>query len=389
MPERKRVLAVIDLAALRHNIAVLKENQKDKSAGICAVLKADAYGHGAVEIAKMLEGEEEISAYAVATAAEAVQLREEARVKKPVMILGYAFPESDETLFRYDIQPSVFYEETVRSLEETARRLSDGLQKKKLRVHIPVDTGMGRIGVTPDAKGLSFVRRVLESDALIPEGMFTHFAAADEEDASFTAEQLARFKSFLERVRTELHYEVPCIHTDNSAAMLMHRGGCFRMERAGIAMYGMAPTPFVREASAAAGKLSPVLSLYSHVSFVKEVPAGTPVSYGCTFVTKRPSVIATVPVGYADGYPRHLSGTGEVIIRGQRVKVAGRVCMDQFMVDVTDVPGVRAGDRVTLIGADGDTKITAEELGEISGRFHYELLCCINKRVPREYRDGS
>ncbi|MBQ6734229.1 MAG: alanine racemase [Lachnospiraceae bacterium] len=386
MDEHARVLAVIDLSAVRHNIAVLKKHQKNKDAGICAVLKADGYGHGAVEIAKALEGERDVTAYAVATTAEAVQLKTEAQVKKPVMILGHAFPESDGTLFTYDIQPSVFYEETVRSLEETAKKLPEALRGAKLRVHIPVDTGMGRIGVTPDDAGLAFVRRVLESEALIPEGIFTHFAAADEADEAFTAEQTERFRAFVGRVRDELHYEIPCIHSDNSAAMLMHRGGPFHMERAGIALYGMAPSSFVRENSAAAKELKPVLSWHSHVSFVKEVPSGTPVSYGRTFVTNRPSVIATVPVGYADGYPRLLSGKGDVLIRGRRVPVTGRVCMDQFMADVTEVEGVRAGDPVTLIGRDGDACITAEELGDLSGRFHYELVCCINKRVPREYR---
>ena len=386
MDEHARVLAVIDLAAVRHNIQVLKSHQSKGDAGICAVLKADAYGHGAVEIAKALEAENEVTAYAVATTAEAVQLKTEAGVQKPVMILGYAFPESDETLFRYDIQPSVFYEETVRSLEETAKRLPEALRGRKLKVHIPVDSGMGRIGVTPDDRGLAFVRRVLESGALQAEGLFTHFAAADEADGSYTAEQMANFTAFLDRVRGELHYKFPCVHADNSAAMLMHRGSAFHMERAGIALYGMAPDPVVYRESDAAKELRPVLSWYSHVSFVKEVPEGTPVSYGRTFVTKRPSVIATVPIGYADGYPRMLSGKADVLIRGQRAPLAGRVCMDQFMIDVTDIPGVRAGDKVTLIGSDGDHRITAEELGELSGRFHYELLCCINKRVPRQYR---
>lgn len=383
-PETMRVAAEIDLSAIRHNVREMAALPVLRGVPLCAVLKADGYGHGAVPLAMMLEKEDAVSSFAVATADEACALRTEAGVKKPVMILGYAFPESDEALFACDIEPSVFYEETVLSLERTAKRIGT---KKKLKVHIPVDTGMGRIGITPDDRGLAFVRRVAESPALSIEGVFTHFAAADEEDGAFCEEQTSRFRDFVEEIRTKLSLQIPVVHADNSAAILSGRGDPFDMVRAGIAMYGYAPSPAIAEMCQSQITLKPALSFVSHVSFVKEVPAGTTISYGATFVCERPSKIATIPIGYADGYPRMLSGKAHVLIRGKRVPIAGRVCMDQMMADVTDLEGVAEGDRVTLIGTDGDLSVTAEELGTLSGRFHYELLCCINKRVPRLYRD--
>ena len=383
---QNRVCATVNLGAIRHNLDLMYHLDHIHKTPLCAVLKADAYGHGAVPIARMLEKEETVCAYAVATAREGVELREKAHVKKPVMILGYAFPESDEALFAHDIEPSVFREDTLRSLEDTAKRTG---AVKKLRVHVPLDTGMGRIGITDDDRGIAFIKRLLQSDALELHGLFTHFSSADETDDAFTAEQCRRFDAFVKRIHSETGVSVPVLHTDNSAAILSGRGAPYDMVRAGIAMYGLSPSEEIRSLFPRATQLRPALKLTSHISFVKEVPAGTPVSYGRTFVTTRPSVIATVPVGYADGYPRQLSSVAHVIVRGRKAPVAGRVCMDQFMIDVTEIADVREGDEVILISDEPSSGQDAVSLGRLSGRFHYELLCCINKRVPRIYTDGE
>lgn len=386
MIEKKRARIEVNLTAIRKNLQYISAKAQSPDVGICAVLKADAYGHGAVRLARMLEQEKQVTAFAVATVDEAVALRKEARVKKDIIILGSSFSESNEDLFHYDIRPSVYEEDVLNALEEAAVRLhTTGI----LNVHVPVDTGMGRIGVTPDDAGLAFIQKILESHHLRLEGLYTHFATADEEDPSFTKLQLDRFLAFEKRIREEVRYTVPVLHCDNSAALINGCGMPGNMVRAGIALYGHYPSEAIKAVDKEKGNetLVPALSFCSHVSFVKKVPQGTEISYGRTFVTSRPSVIATIPIGYADGYAKNLSGKSDVLIRGKRVPVAGRICMDKFMVDVTDLPEVQKGDKVTLIGHDGDEYISLEELAELSGRYHYEFLCCLNKRVPRIYVD--
>lgn len=371
----KRVCAVIELDAAVENI----ENMRKKLAPetkILAVIKAGGYGHGAVQIAKRLESLEHIFGYAVATAEEAFELRQN-RLCKPVLILGYTFPDCYERLVAQDIRPTVFRSDMARELSAAASKMG-----KRLKVHIKVDTGMSRIGVFPDDRGIAFVKEVMELPGLETEGIFTHFARADERDKTSAGEQFAKFVQFTERVESELSLRIPLKHCANSAAILEMPETSLDLVRAGIALYGLWPS---EEMDREKSELRPMFSLYSHIVYVKVLPAGTPVSYGGIYVTDGQRRIATVPVGYGDGYPRGLSGKGDVLICGRRAPIVGRVCMDQFMVDVTEIPEAKEGDLVTLIGKDGEEQITMEELGELSGRFNYELACDLGNRIPRVY----
>lgn len=371
----KRVCAVIELDAAVENI----ENMRKKLAPetrILAVIKAGGYGHGAVQIAKRLENFEYIFGYAVATAEEAFELRQN-ELRKPILILGYTFPDCYERLVAEDIRPTVFRADMTRELSAAALKMG-----KRLKVHIKVDTGMSRIGVFPDDSGIAFVKEVMELPGLEIEGMFTHFARADERDKTSAEEQFAKFVHFTERVERELTLRIPLKHCANSAAILEMPETSLDLVRAGIALYGLWPS---EEMDREKSELRPMFSLYSHIVYVKVLPVGTPVSYGGIYVTDGKRRIATIPVGYGDGYPRGLSGKGDVLICGRRAPIVGRVCMDQFMVDVTEIPEAKEGDLVTLIGKDGAEQITMEELGELSGRFNYELACDFGNRIPRVY----
>jgi alanine racemase len=256
-----------------------------------------------------------------------------------------------------------------------------------IHIHVAVDTGMSRIGITPDDKGLDFIRRALQlqdKGCICLEGIFTHFSRADETELDHTRGQLRRFSDFTARIEEELGYRIPLRHCSNSAGIIRLPESNFDLVRAGITLYGLWPSADVPRDPV---PLKPVMSLQSHIVYVKTVPAGTQVSYGGTYVTAQEERIATVPVGYGDGYPRSLSNRGYVLIRGQKAPIRGRVCMDQMMVDVSHIPGVREGDTVTLIGQDGHLSITMEELGDLSGRFNYELACDISPRVPRVFVD--
>ncbi len=376
----ERVCAYVDLDAMLCNLRSMHA-AVGPDVKIAAVIKADGYGHGSVAIVREMEKEDYIWGYATATVEEAVQLRE-ADVKKPILILGYAFPYCYDRLAELEIRPAVFTLEMARDLSEAALRTG-----KTVKVHVKVDTGMNRIGIAPGESGVSFVRELMGMKGLEIEGIFTHFARADEADESETMRQFARFTDLLKRIEEELGLRIPIRHCSNSAALLELPEISLDMVRAGIAVYGLWPSDEVRRDSL---QLKPVLSWKSHVSFVKEIGAGASVSYGGIFTAERPMRVATIPVGYADGYPRGLTGTGSVLIRGKRCPILGRICMDQFMADVSGIDGVSAGTEVTLLGEDGGEQITAQELGELSGRFHYELVCNINKRVPRVYiKDGE
>jgi len=276
-----------------------------------------------------------------------------------------------------DVRLTVFREDMLESLNEIAKRL--GLICK---IHIKLDTGMSRIGIFPDDAGLSFVKKALSYSNLKLDGIFTHFARADEYEKSSANKQLEAFKGFVDRIKNELNYEIPIVHCSNSAAIIDMPNANMDIVRAGVIMYGMWPSDEVDKSRI---DLKPVLSLHSHITYVKEVPANTPVSYGGTFVTEKKTKIATVPVGYGDGYSRSLSSKGFVLTHGKKVPILGRVCMDQFMIDVTEIEDIKEGDEVTLIGCDGDEIITMEDLQSWSGMLNYELSCIIGKRVPRVY----
>ena len=383
LKQYSRVYAKIDLKAIFHNLEAMRNNIPNGTK-IMAVIKTDAYGHGAVEIAKFLENIDYIWGYATATAEEAFELRDNG-VKKPVLILGYTFPYAYERMLREGIRPTVFRRDMVKELDEVAGKLLDeGIIKEKAPVHIAVDTGMSRIGITPDEDGISFARDLRLMKNLSLEGVFTHFARADEKDLTNVRQKEEVFKAFLLAFEEETGYRVPLRHCANSASIIAVPESSMDMVRAGVTMYGMWPSD---EVSRDIIDLQPTMELISHIVMVKEVPEGTPVSYGGTFVTEKKTRIATIPVGYGDGYPRSLSGKGYVLIDGCKAPILGRVCMDQFMVDVTDIPGVKEGDEVVLLGRDKKSgeEITAEYLGELSGRFNYELTCDINKRVPRVF----
>jgi alanine racemase len=369
----ERVRADISLDAILANMESMKRNLKE-GVQITAVLKTNAYGHGAVEIAKVLEPLDYVWGYAVAAFEEAVELRE-AGLRKPILLLGYVFPYCYQELAKMNIRPAVFREDMLEQLSAAAKAAG-----KKIKIHIAVDTGMSRIGIFPDETGLDFVKKALETEGLQVEGMFTHFARADEADRSFTEEQLEKFVWLTEAVKERLGYDIPIRHCSNSAGIIEYPHANMTMVRAGITLYGLWPSDEVRKDIV---PLEPVMSLRSHIIYIKEISAGTPVSYGGTWAPDHTVRLATVPVGYGDGWPRSLSNKGYVLIRGQKAPIRGRVCMDQFMVEVTDIPDAAEGDEVTLIGRDGDAYISMEEVGDLSGRFNYELACDINPRVPR------
>ncbi|MDE7359622.1 MAG: alanine racemase [Lachnospiraceae bacterium] len=371
----ERVYAAVDLSAVLENMERMHKALSPQTKMI-GVIKTDGYGHGAVPIGRELEKLPYVFGCATATAEEAFILRR-AGLTKPMLVLGYTFPYSYEELILQEIRPAVFRRDALETLDACAGRVG-----KKAVVHVKVDTGMSRIGIRPDEEGLAFMEWLSGLGHIEVEGIFTHFARADERDQTAALAQLTRFTAFAEEAERRMGRQIPLKHCSNSAGILTLPQANHSLVRAGITLYGLSPSP---EVTRDILSLRPVLTLKSHLVYVKEIGAGTPVSYGGTFVAPDRMRIATVPVGYGDGYPRSLSGRGSVLIRGRRAPILGRICMDQFMVDVSDIPGVAEGDEATLIGADGGDEITMEELGELSGRFNYELACDLGRRIPRVY----
>lgn len=371
-----RVEAEIDLGAIRDNFAAMRGRLRDDTKMI-AVVKTDAYGHGAVRIAEMMEPEAYIWGFAVATTEEAVELRR-AGIRKPILCLGFVFPQDYDLLVRLQIRPATFKLSMARQLSEAASRAG-----MILPVHLAVDTGMGRIGFQVCEEDADEAAEIAKLSNLKVEGLFTHFARADERDKDYTQEQFRKYCRF-EQMLEERGVSIPLRHAANSASIMELPGTHLDAVRAGITIYGIYPSD---EVDRNLMPMKPAMSLISHICYIKKVPAGTSISYGGTFVTERESRIATIPVGYGDGYPRSLSNKGSVLIRGRRAPIVGRVCMDQFMVDVTEIEAEEF-DTVTLLGQDGKDAVTADELGRLSGRFPYELVCDISKRVPRVYVDA-
>ena len=379
-PGHDRVWAQIDMDAVLFNMESMRANIRD-DVRMVAVLKTDGYGHGAIPIMKEMEKLPYVWGYAAATFEEAAAMRE-GGATKPILLLGYVFPYCYRELARQQIRPACFREDMLEELSKAAQA-----EGKPIYIHIALDTGMGRIGVRPDDEGLSFVKKAVNTPGIVVEGVFTHFAKADEEERTPTHTQIALYKEFRERIRREAGFEIPLCHCSNSAGIIEFPEANMDLVRAGITLYGLWPSS---EVSTTVVPLKPVMSLYSHIVYVKEVGPGVSVSYGGTYTTSRDRTrIATIPVGYGDGYPRSLSNKGYVLICGRRAPILGRVCMDQMMVDITDIPEAKEGSLCTLLGTDGGATITMEELGDLSGRFNYELACDINARVPRIVCGGA
>ena len=372
MKKYSRVRAEINLDAVRFNFESMKNNLTPGTK-MAAVIKADGYGHGAVQIARLIHGFDYIWGFAVATAEEAMQLRAKG-ISKPIMLLGYAFEESYEDLIDYDIRVCVFEEETAIALSTCANALG-----KTAIIHFALDTGMSRIGFPDTSESVEVIQRIAALPNIKVEGLFTHFARADELSVTPAIAQMKRYNRFSEML-AEAGVEIPIHHMSNSAGIIRLQAANADMVRAGITVYGLYPSDEVETEPV---PLRPVMSLISHVSYVKTLEPGAEISYGGTYKVTETKRVATVPVGYADGYPRQLSNKGYVLIHGKKAPILGRVCMDQFMVDVTDIPGVSQKDEVVLVGSQGDEHISVEELGALSGRFNYEFVCDIGKRVPR------
>jgi len=366
--------AEIDLSAIARNVAALRS--VSKAPHFMAVVKANGYGHGAVQVAKTAL-ESGADWLGVATVEEGVELRR-AGITAPILVLGLVVPGQADTVIMYDLSVALFDLGLARALSQWARPIM-----RKAKVHLKVDTGMSRVGLPPGK-----LARMAELLAALPglevEGVFTHFAAADEPENDYTAQQIERFNAALAEL-AEAGIRPAIRHAANSAGLLLHPEADYDLVRGGIALYGLPPDPAVTWPV----DLTPALTWKTRVGQVKRVEAGTPVSYGCTYRTTGEEQIATLPVGYADGLFRLLSNKGQVLIQGRRAQIIGRICMDQTLIRVPDEIQAKVGDEVVLIGRQGDEAITASEMAGWIGTINYEVLCAVSGRVPRIYRDGN
>ena len=369
-----RCYAEISLEAIGHNIREVKKRLPE-GVKLLGVVKANAYGHGAVPVASYLENQ--VDYFATATIEEAVELRENG-ISAPILILGYVSPSQYGDLVEYDITQTIDSYAQALALEKEAAR-----QNRKAKAHLAVDTGMTRIGFQVTEHDADEAAKIADLPHIELEGMFTHFSCADQEDKTYCSMQMEKFDK-MTALLAERGVTIPLRHICNSAGIMEFDDHRFEMVRSGIITYGIYPSEEVKKERL---DLIPALSWKSHVIHVKEVGPGIGVSYGATYVTEKPMTrIATVSAGYADGYPRALSNQGCVLIHGKKAPIIGRICMDQMMVDVTDIPDVQVEDVVTLVGTDGDETITIEEIANPAARFDYEMLCDISSRVTRVYK---
>lgn len=369
-----RCYAEISLEAIGHNIREVKKRLPE-GVKLLGVVKANAYGHGAVPVASYLENQ--VDYFATATIEEAVELRENG-ISAPILILGYVSPSQYGDLVEYDITQTIDSYAQALALEKEAAR-----QNRKAKAHLAVDTGMTRIGFQVTEHDADEAAKIADLPHIELEGMFTHFSCADQEDKTYCSMQMEKYDK-MTALLAERGVTIPLRHICNSAGIMEFDDHRFEMVRSGIITYGIYPSEEVKKERL---DLIPALSWKSHVIHVKEVGPGIGVSYGATYVTEKPMTrIATVSAGYADGYPRALSNQGCVLIHGKKAPIIGRICMDQMMVDVTDIPDVQVEDVVTLVGTDWDETITIEEIANPAARFDYEMLCDISSRVTRVYK---
>ena len=366
--------AVVDLDAIEENILSVA---KKTGVPVMAVVKADAYGHGAVPVARHLEGK--CAFFGVSSVTEAMELRR-AGIRTPILILGHTAPEAFSVAVAQEIRPAIFSWEDALALSAEAQK-----QDRTVPFHFALDTGMSRIGFQVTEESADLCSRIAGLPGLFAEGLFSHYATADCADLTRAEAQRALFDRFVVMLK-ERGLEIPICHLNNSAGV-MNFSQNYQMVRSGIVTYGLYPSD---EVDTTRLPLKPALRWYSRISFLKELPAGREIGYGGTFVTTVPTRVATVPVGYADGYRRSLSGKFHVLIQGKPAPILGRVCMDQIMVDVTHIPDLKVGDRVVLVGPSGDASISMEAIAEAAGSFNYEMLTGISRRVPRYYlQDGK
>ncbi|WP_448920177.1 alanine racemase [Eubacterium sp.] len=371
-----RTQAKIDLDAVEYNYNSTRA-KLPQGCKLLGVIKADAYGHGAVELARFLE--DKCDFFGVACIEEAVELKK-ADIKTPILILGYVAPAFYDLVVKYDVRIPVFSYDTAKALSDEAVK-----QGKTVPFHFCIDTGMSRIGFQVNEESADVCKQICALPNIEAEGLFSHFATADESDLTKALAQREKYKAFVEMLESR-GIQIPIKHLNNSAG-IMNFDEYFDMCRMGIILYGLYPS---EEVDKSLLDIKPVMSWLTHISHIKTLEAGREVSYGGTFKTTEPRVIATIPVGYADGYPRCLSNKGRVIINGQYAPIVGRVCMDQFMVDVTDVDGAELDSTVTLVGKDGGAELSMEEVSNAAYSFNYELPCRVARRVPRTYyKDGK
>lgn len=373
-----RAWAEIHLDNIEHNVkqTVLRVGKMTET---MAVVKADAYGHGVFETVPTLI-ESGASRLAVSMLDEAIQLREFG-VKVPILVLSYTEPSRAEDIINYNITQTVFSHDLAKALSDAAVKLD-----KQAKIHIKIDTGMSRVGFMPGYSAVKDVVKINQLPGIVIEGLFSHFSTADEADREYTMVQYGRFESIIQELN-RIGIFIPVKHVANSAAIIQYPNLHLNMVRPGIILYGLYPS---NEVDKNLIDLKPAMELKAKIVLVKEVEEGSPISYGGTFVTKRRSRIATLPIGYADGYSRLLSNKGRVLIHGEHAPIIGNICMDQFMVDVTDIHSeVKTGDEAVIFGVQGNNEITVDEIAHLCNTINYEIVCLIGKRIPRVYLRGE
>ena len=378
LKEIRAAWAEVDLDALAHNMREIRRLAR-KDALVTAVIKADGYGHGAKKIAQTLL-DNGADRFAIAVLDEGIELRN-AGFEVPILILGFTDKERAEEIVSFNLEQAVYSWELAEAISKAAVK-----QNKTAKIHIKVDTGMGRIGLRPDKDSVQLIKKISQLPNIVIEGIFTHFAVADALDKAYTEEQYAKFTWICKELERE-NVRINVKHCGNSATIIDLPEMHLNMVRAGIILYGLKPSD---EVMLDRIELKQVMSLKVRISHVKEIEAGQSVSYGRRFIAEKKSKIASLPIGYADGYTRMLSGKAEALVKGRRVPVVGRICMDQCMVDVTGIEDVKVGDEAVLFGKQGEGFIHIDELAEKLDTINYEIVCMISRRVPRVYvKDGK
>lgn len=376
MKQYYRTTANIHLDAIYENVVAAKKLLKPDTK-FMAIVKADGYGHGAIPIVETIDSL--VDAYGVAILEEGIELRK-AGYNKPVLILGYTPKEQYDAMINYHIDTAVFTLEMAKEISKHAAILGE-----KAGIHIKLDTGMSRIGFAINDESVKDVIEISKLPGITIDGCFSHFARMDETDKDKAMAQFEKYQWFVNKVE-DAGVSLGIKHISNSAGIIEAPEVHLDMVRDGICLYGLYPSEEVNKEKL---RLQPAMEWKAYVSYVKTLPAGVEIGYGGTYTTSRETRVATIPVGYADGYPRSLSNRGKVLIRGKEAPILGRVCMDQFMVDVTDIPDVRQGDEVVLFGKSADVMYPVEEIAEMSHSFNYEFVCDVGKRVPRVYGRGG